>query len=160
MPCPDCFLLEVDRSTEDPDTDIANAISSPYAYLFPNRVHGMIMILRAGTLRPSIDRTVDPTCYSTICPSIDSTTAIVTPYAVTCSDDAPEAAPVSAGPSQCQWSPCGSHPVDAVGLGPSVPVPAASVVADAAEAVPFVKGVAAAPSQCLTRDVRGYSGVC
>lgn len=26
-----------------------------------------------------------------------------------------------AGPSQCQWSPCGSHPVEAVGLGGRTP---------------------------------------
>ncbi|GFG23266.1 hypothetical protein IFM61606_03143 [Aspergillus udagawae] len=28
-----------------------------------------------------------------------------------------EALPVSRDPSQCQWSPCGSHPTDSVGLG-------------------------------------------
>lgn len=28
-----------------------------------------------------------------------------------------EAPPVSAGPSQCQWSLWGSHPTDSVGLG-------------------------------------------
>jgi hypothetical protein len=32
-----------------------------------------------------------------------------------------------AGPSQCQWSPCGSQPTDSVGLGAIVPLPASSV---------------------------------
>lgn len=31
-----------------------------------------------------------------------------------------------AGPSQCQWSPCGSQPVDSVGDGPASSVPVLS----------------------------------
>jgi len=46
--------------------------------------------------------------------------------------------PVSAGPSQCQWSPCGSQPVDSVGLGI---VDEVSVTEEMA--------VEAGPSQCL-----------
>lgn len=41
---------------------------------------------------------------------------------------------VEAGPSQCQWSPCGSQPTDSVGLG------TAGVA---------VSDIDAGPSQCL-----------
>lgn len=55
------------------------------------------------------------------------------------------AAPVAVvltGPSQCQWSPWGSHPTDAVGLGGKV------VETDASSAVDPAVGVTGA-SQCL-----------
>lgn len=61
---------------------------------------------------------------------------------------------VLAGPSQCQWSPCGSQPVDSVGLGMIVAavveavvesVVVASVVVDETED----EAVDAGPSQCL-----------
>ena len=57
---------------------------------------------------------------------------------------------VDAGPSQCQWSPWGWQPTEAVGLGGREPVPAASawdlelVVAAPTPAAELVAG----PSQC------------
>jgi hypothetical protein len=75
----------------------------------------------------------------------------------------------SRGPSQCQWSPCGSQPMDSVGLGPgsttSVWSSSASeaVVAGSAGVVVVTGGgssVAASdvtggrgPSQCLLREI-------
>lgn len=66
----------------------------------------------------------------------------------------PSSLPVSAGLSQCQWSPCGSQPVDSVGLG---------IVGEAEAVVEIVSSLAvdvieeiaveAGPSQCLYRDV-------
>jgi hypothetical protein len=56
--------------------------------------------------------------------------------------------PVSAGPSQCQWSPWGSQPTDSVGLG-EVGV-ALVVVSSLEDADADVVAVAdAGPSQCL-----------
>lgn len=57
---------------------------------------------------------------------------------------------VSAGLSQCQWSPCGSQPVDSVGLGivgeaDTVVEVVSSLVVDVIEEME----VEAGPSQCL-----------
>lgn len=53
---------------------------------------------------------------------------------------------VSAGPSQCQWSLCGSQPTDSLGLG------SVGVAEEEAESVDVPVAVASAeagPSQCL-----------
>lgn len=59
--------------------------------------------------------------------------------------------PVSAGPSQCQWSPCGSQPTDSVGLG----IVGEAVVLTSAALVDVTEetSVEAGPSQCLYRRV-------
>lgn len=63
--------------------------------------------------------------------------------------------PVAAGPSQCQWSPCGSHPTEAVGLGgrDSVPSSSSAEVVGATVAESLVTALSdvavAGPSQCL-----------
>jgi hypothetical protein len=49
------------------------------------------------------------------------------------------------GPLQCQWSPCGVQPTEAVGLGGSTPEPEWSVSAVVAGTGVLVT----APSQCL-----------
>jgi hypothetical protein len=88
-------------------------------------------------------------------------TATVVLDSASASDD-----PVStgAGPSQCQWSPCGTQPIDSVGLGAREPVPGLSVVvcssgcslvaevtAGGGEDSTAPAVVERAPSQCLLR---------
>lgn len=58
-----------------------------------------------------------------------------------------EALPVSRGPSQCQWSPCGSHPTDSVGIG-TVGVAVLSSSSWSCECDVVMEPVAAGPSQC------------
>lgn len=66
---------------------------------------------------------------------------------------------VSAGPSQCQWSPCGSQPIDSVGLGlageasAEVVLASTSLAVDVTEEMAEETAVEAGPSQCLYRRV-------
>lgn len=58
--------------------------------------------------------------------------------------------PVSAGPSQCQWSPWGSQPTDSVGLGEvGVTLDVVSSLEDADAEADAEAAVDAGPSQCL-----------
>lgn len=69
---------------------------------------------------------------------------------------------VSAGPSQCQWSPWGSHPMDSVGDGPgsTEEVSSASSASSSAVSVEAASSVARGPSQCLDPSQYACHAVC